>query len=106
VRGRVHILRKGANWQWLPLDPDVVEQLRASFRSLRPELDDYVFVAEVEQGNSQHERVRRPRNSKLPASDQARWRMVRRICKRAGVRELSPHQVRHGFANRFLREWA
>jgi site-specific recombinase XerC len=32
------------------------------------------------------------------------WRMVRRVCKRAGVRELSPHQLRHGFANRFLRE--
>src|SRR5947207_327650 len=30
--------------------------------------------------------------------------MVRRVCRRAGVRELSPHQLRHGFANRFLRE--
>jgi hypothetical protein len=29
---------------------------------------------------------------------------VRRVCKRAGVRELSPHQLRHGFANRFMRE--
>ena len=31
-------------------------------------------------------------------------RMVWRVCKRAGVRTLSPHQLRHGFANRFLRE--
>ena len=30
--------------------------------------------------------------------------MVQRVCKRAGVRVLSPHQLRHGFANRFLRE--
>jgi hypothetical protein len=30
--------------------------------------------------------------------------MVRRVCERAGVRELSPHQLRHGFAHRFLRE--
>jgi hypothetical protein len=26
------------------------------------------------------------------------------VCKRAGVQPLSPHQLRHGFANRFLRE--
>jgi Phage integrase family len=31
-------------------------------------------------------------------------RMVWRVCARAGVRRLSPHQLRHGFANRFLRE--
>ena len=31
-------------------------------------------------------------------------RMVRRVCKQAGVRPLSPYQLRHGFANRFLRE--
>jgi integrase len=26
--------------------------------------------------------------------------MLRRVCKRAGVQQLSPHQLRHGFANR------
>jgi hypothetical protein len=31
-------------------------------------------------------------------------RMLWRVCDRAGVRRLSPHQLRHGFANRFLRE--
>jgi hypothetical protein len=31
-------------------------------------------------------------------------RMVWRVCKRAGIRRLSPHQLRHWFANRFLRE--
>src|ERR687897_1944464 len=40
----------------------------------------------------------------MPASEQALWRMVRRVCARAGIRTLSPHQLRHGFANRFLRE--
>jgi integrase len=30
--------------------------------------------------------------------------MVRRVCARAGVRRFSPHPLRHGFANRFLRE--
>jgi Phage integrase family len=31
-------------------------------------------------------------------------RMVWRVCERAGVRQLSPHQLRHGIANRFLCE--
>ena len=104
VRGRLRVFRKGQNWFWLPLAPDVVEELRNSFRQLQPELDDYVFTVEVEQWISQYERTRRPKNPKVPASDQALWRMVRRVCKRAGIRELSPHQLRHGFANRFLRE--
>jgi integrase/recombinase XerD len=104
VRGRVRAFRKGSHWQWLPLDPDVVAALRQSFRLLQPELDDYVFTVEVEQWVSQFERVRRLKDPKVPASDQALWRMVRRVCKRAGVRELSPHQLRHGFANRFMRE--
>jgi len=104
VRGRLRVFRKGQNWFYLPLAPDVVDELRTSFRELQPELDDYVFTVEVEQWASQYERVRRRKNPKEPASDQAIWRMVRRVCMRAGVRELSPHQLRHGFANRFLRE--
>ena len=104
IRGRVRVFRKGANWQPVPLAPDVLDELRDSFRTLRPELDDYVFTVEVEQWVSQYERKRERKNPKVPASDQALWRMVRRVCKRAGIRELSPHQLRHGFANRFLRE--
>lgn len=83
VRGRVRVHRKGQHWHWLPLDPDVLTGLRESFRWLQPELDDHVFT---------------------PASGQALMRMVQRVCKRAGVRSLTPHQLRHGFANRFLRE--
>jgi integrase len=67
-------------------------------------LDDYAFTVEVEHFVSQYERVRRRKDPKVPASEQALWRMVRRVCKRAGVRVLSPHQLRHGFVNRFLRE--
>jgi site-specific recombinase XerD len=104
IRGRARVFRKGANWHAVPLAPDVVEELRSSFRDLQPELDDYVFTVEVEQWVSQYERRRRSKDPKLPASEQALWRMVRRVCKRAGIRELSPHQLRHGFANRFLRE--
>jgi integrase len=104
VRGRARVFRKGQNWHWLPLDPDVVEELRASFRKLQPELDDHVFTVEVEQWISQYERSRRRKDPKVPASGQALWRMVSRVCRRAGVRVVSPHQLRHGFANRFMRE--
>jgi integrase len=93
VRGRVRVFRKGQNWYWLPLAPDVVRELRASAHELQPELDDYVFTVYVEQWISQFERVRRQKDPKVPASDQALWRMVSRVCRRAGVRELSPHQL-------------
>jgi site-specific recombinase XerD len=104
VRGRVRVHRKGRHWHWLPLDPHVLAELRISFRTLQPELDDYVFSVEVEQWISAYERQRRRKDPKLPASDQALMRMVWRVCARAGIRRLSPHQLRHGFANRFLRE--
>lgn len=104
LRGRVRVLRKGRHWHVLPLDPDVLMELRASFRELSPDLDDYVFVAEIERWASQDVRVRMRLDPKRPASEQALMRMVWRVCRRAGVRPLSPHQLRHGFANRFLRE--
>jgi site-specific recombinase XerD len=104
VRGRIRVHRKGHHWYWLPLDPEVVAGLRTSFQELQPELDDHLFTVEIEQWVSQYERVRRVSDPKVPASGQALMRMVWRVCKRAGVRPLSPHQLRHGFANRFLRE--
>jgi integrase/recombinase XerD len=104
IRGRVRVFRKGATWQPVPLAPDVLDGLRESFRILQPELDDHVFTVEVEQWISQYERKRERKDPKVAASEQSLWRMVQRVCRRAGVRELSPHQLRHGFANRFLRE--
>jgi hypothetical protein len=92
------------HWYWLPLAPDVLAELRSSFRDLQPELDDHIFTVEVEHWVSASERKRRRKDAKVPASDQALMRMVWRACKRAGVQQLSPHQLRHGFANRFLRE--
>src|SRR3954451_20541890 len=104
VRGRLRVLRKGQHWAYLPLAPDVVHDLRASFRELQPELDDHLFAVEIEQWASQFERVRKLKDPKQAASEQALWRMVARVCRRAEVQELHPHQLRHGFANRFLRE--
>jgi hypothetical protein len=60
--------RKGHHWYWLPLDPEVVIELRASFQELQPELDDHLFTVEVEQWVSQYERVRRVTDPKVPAS--------------------------------------
>ena len=79
-------------------------ELRVLFRELAPELEDHIFVVEVEQWVSQHQRERRRKDPKKPASEQALWGMVDRVCIRAGVSSLSPHQLRHGFANRFLHE--
>ena len=71
---------------------------------LQPGPDDHVFTVEVEQWVSESKRVRRRKDAKTPGSEQALWRLVRRVSERAGIRALTPHQLRHGFANRFLRE--
>jgi len=44
------------------------------------------------------------RDPKRPASTKSLWAMVKRVCKRAGIREFGPHALRHGFASRFLRD--
>jgi hypothetical protein len=69
-----------------------------------PTSDDYVFTVEVEQWVSSTERRRRRLDPKQPRSSQALGRMVKRVCKRAGIPGYSPHPLRHGFGNRFLRE--
>ena len=104
VRGRVYVLRKGQHWQWLPLAPDVVAELRRCVKQLDPESDDHVFTVEVERWVSSVERVRCRLDPKRPASSQALGRMVRRVCMRGGIPPVTPHGLRHGFANRFLRE--
>jgi integrase len=104
VNGRVHVRRKGSNWQWVPIAPDVLGELRRCFREIEPDLDDCVFTVEVEQWVSSTERRRRRLDPKRPRSSQALGRMVKRVCRRAGVPEFSPHPLRHGFGNRFLRE--
>jgi site-specific recombinase XerD len=83
-RQRIRVRRKGRHWHWLPIDPDVVAELRICVRELRPEPDDHVFTVEVEQWGSQSARVRRQKDAKRPGSEQALWRLVRRVCERAG----------------------
>jgi integrase/recombinase XerC len=103
-RGRIRVKRKGQHWSWLPIDPDVLRELRISYRVLDAAPDHFVFRVVFEQWKSATERVRRLKDPTQPGSEQALWRLVQRVCERAGIRLLSPHQLRHGFVNRFVRE--
>ena len=104
TRGRARIRRKGRHWQYLPIDPLIVGRLRAIYRSLEPDPDDHVFVAETERWVSQERRVRRVIDPKTPRAPKTLWTMVTRVSRRAGVRPVGPHALRHGFANAFLRQ--
>src|SRR5438128_2263075 len=85
-RGRVRVQRKGRHWHRLPIDPDVLDELRRSYRELQPEPDDHVFTVEIEVWINERQRERRRKDPKTPASEQALWRLTRRTCKRCGVR--------------------
>ena len=61
-----------------------------SYRELQPEPDDHVFRVEIEVWVNERSAMRRRKDPKNPAREQALWRLTRRICKRAGVRLLSP----------------
>jgi site-specific recombinase XerD len=103
THGRIHVRVKGNHRIELPLSPVALERLQAVYRELAPDPDDYVFTVEHHRfvGN---QRVVKIRDPKRPATAKSLWMMVNRICKRAGVKKFGPHALRHGFANRFLRD--
>jgi len=102
-RGRVRAFTKGHHWQTFPIDGEILEALRAAYRVLQPAQDDYVFTVTVERWVDNEHRIRSVRDPKERSSEKALWTMVRRVCKRAGVREVGPHALRHGFATRLRR---
>lgn len=104
ARGRVRVKRKGGNWQHLPLDPSLTEALREVYLLLEPEHDDHVFTAETELWLDQEHRIRRTIDPKTPRQPKSLWALVQRVAKRAGVRPVGPHALRHGYANTFLQE--
>lgn len=103
TRGLVRVLRKGEHWQTLPLAPDVLADLRACYRDLAPDPDHHVWIAHRELWDGLEHRVKVSRDPRTPSSEQSLWRMVARVSDRAGIRRLTPHQLRHGFATRLDR---
>ena len=59
-------------------------------RDLQPDLDDYVFTVEVEQWVSLERARRRKSIQSSQRVSQALWRMVKRVCRRAGIRRVLP----------------
>ncbi len=102
-RGRVRAFTKGQHWQTFPIDAEVLEELRRVYRDLEPAPDDHVFTVSLERWETNEHRVRTVRDPKRPASEKALWTLVQRVCKRAGIRPVGPHALRHGFATRLRR---
>lgn len=103
THGRIHVRVKGNHRIPLPLSPVAIERLQNVYRELAPDPDDHAFTVEHHRfvGN---QRVVKIRDPKRPATAKSLWMMVNRVCKRAGVKTFGPHALRHGFANRFLRD--
>ncbi len=89
VNGHVQVHRKGSNWQWVPVAPDVLRELRRCFRLIEPDLDDHVFTVEVEQWVSTSERERQRLSQKAQVV-QALGRMVKRDLQASGNRGVCP----------------
>lgn len=103
THGRISVRVKGGHRDSLPVSPIGLDRLRDVYRQLEPEGDDHVFTVEHQRFAGNRRLVYR-RDPKRPASKKALWSMVKRVCKRAGIREFGPHALRHGFATQFLRD--
>jgi integrase/recombinase XerD len=103
TRGRISVRVKGGHTIPLPLSPIALDRLRQVYRQLDPDPNDHVFTVEHHRFSGNQRLVYR-RDPSRPATTKALWMMVKRICRRAGIREFGPHALRHGFATRFLRE--
>lgn len=103
AQGRLRVRVKGGHVLWLPLDPDVTDEMRVCHLELEPEPSHAIFPAQTVRlyGTG---RVRLTPDLERPGSPNALRRMLARVCTRAGVRPLHPHQLRRGFANRLDRE--
>jgi site-specific recombinase XerD len=85
----IHVVNgKGGKDRDLPLSPTLLETLRAHWRWLKPEI--YLFPS------------RSHLDSEQPITDKAVWRACIETAKRAGIRRVTPHLVRHSWATHLL----
>lgn len=102
--GTVRLILKGGDAAVLPIDPEVLDDMRECHRILEPDPDDFIFPSQRVALVGPSRNVRTVRDPKQPSSPQALWNMLHRVCKRAGVRPLHPHLLRHGFATQLDRD--
>jgi integrase/recombinase XerC len=103
TRGRLRVLRKGGNKQTLPILPDVLAELQACYREIQPGQDWHLFTVRERGFSLDTHRLETVRDPLRPAERNSLWYLLRRTCERAGIRRLSAHQLRHGFAVRLRR---
>lgn len=104
ARGRARIEVKGGHRDSVPLGPELTGILQNVYRDLAPEQNEHLFTVERELWDGADHRVRVVRDPRQPATQKDLWRMVQRVCQRAGIRPLGPHALRHAFATGFLRD--
>ncbi|MBM4294192.1 MAG: site-specific tyrosine recombinase XerD [Deltaproteobacteria bacterium] len=90
-RGMVRPRGKGSKERVVPMVPTAVEKLQAYLNQGRPQLlqgrdSPYLFVNR--------------RGGRL--SRQGFWKILKQYARQAGVRDLSPHTLRHSFATHLL----
>jgi len=85
----IHVVNgKGGKDRDLPLSPTLLETLRAHWRWLKPQI--YLFPS------------RSYRDLEQPITDKVVWRTCTEAAKRAGIRRVTPHLVRHSWATHLL----
>ncbi len=90
-RGVVRPLGKGRKERLVPMVPQAVEKLRQYLKQGRPRLikeSDSPFVFLNRRGG--------------PLSRQGFWKILRNYARKANIRQLSPHVLRHSFATHLL----
>jgi integrase/recombinase XerD len=97
--GFVHVssdIAKGGKERWVPVSDElapVVDEIRATVAD-----DEYIVCAQRWRNPPENTQTLDKRT--FPASEQAIWRLVKRVGARASLAQpISPHKLRHAFAD-------